>query len=85
MARKSEKSEKTQRMASAIAEDFQKVLVKHGIDNHAVTGFSLAPTSAGSTHTDTVLNCPPHFHKEWVCRTVNGVTTCGWECVPDVV
>ena len=82
MAKKNEKSTKTQEMASAIAEDFQKVLAKHGFDDHKITKFSIAPISAAAI-AETVLNCPPGFTKKWICRTVHGVTTCGDECVKD--
>jgi hypothetical protein len=83
MAKKNENSTKAEEMASAIAEDFQKVLAKHGLVNHKITKFSLAPTSSAATLIETVLNCPPGFHKQWICRTVNGVTTCGDVCVKD--
>lgn len=83
MAKKNEKSTKTQEMASAIAEDFQKILAKHGLDKHKITKFSLAPTSSTAALTETALNCPPGFTKKWICRTVNGVTTCKDECVKD--
>lgn len=81
MAKKNEKSTKAQEKALAMAEEFQKILAEHGFDDHKITKFSIAPTTSAATLTASVLNCPSGFHKEWICRTVDGVTTCKDECV----
>ncbi len=63
-----------------IMREIEKVLAKHGFAGQKLTKFSVTPITAESV-TDTITNCPPNYHIETVCRTVNGVTTCKEECV----
>ncbi len=82
MGRKHEATKKTQEAVSNLTEGFKKILDEHGFADHQLTKFSIVPTGEPLLMAN-VLNCPPNFHKEWICRTVNGVTSCGWQCVKD--
>lgn len=82
MGKKNEKSKNAAEAAMAITNEIEKILAKHGFVNHKLTKFSMAPILAESPNS-TVSNCPPNYHREWICRTINGVTNCGWECIKD--
>lgn len=79
MAKKTPQTLKTEKAAEALAKGFQKLLEKNGF-KHALTNFSITSKPDGSDE-DVIINCPPNYSKKWVCRTINNVTTCRYECV----
>lgn len=80
MGQKNEKSKNAAEAALAITNEIEKILAAHGFENHKLTKFSMTPVLAESS-ANTVQPCPPNYHREWVCRTINGVTNCGWKCI----
>lgn len=80
MGKKKEITEKVQKIAPSIIEEFQKVLVKFGLEGHKLTKFSISSATTEASE-DSVLNCPPGYHVENKCFTVGTVTTCRDVCV----
>lgn len=64
-----------QHLAKSIAQDFEDILTKHGLNDYRITNFNLMPTE----HlTITGAESTANGHWEWKCwQTPNGVK-CGW-------